>query len=134
MADRMFSGTLKTVGGRVKVVHFFAYVAPAVNPVICNSQAVAKENRLVSSTAVRNSAGNYTFTLRDKYLNCIAAHATYTSFVENEDLYAQTASVVVGSATNTVTVRLKAGAVNTDPSVSGMICVTLTYEDSGAYS
>jgi len=136
MADRDFSGIVRTVGGRVKQVSFLALVQGAAAPVLCDSAGTAIVHPLVSPGS-HDSAGKYTFTLKDAYLRCTGAQAHYLAFEETVDLYAQMGGVFAGNsaAPANCSVRLKTAGANTDPSATGgFICVTLTFEDSGAYA
>lgn len=132
MADRAFTGILHALGGRVRVVTCLILAAgSSVN--IINTQGVVIEHPLVAGV-VRNSAGNYTITLRDNYRAHMHASATYNPIEENVDLYAQLGAITLGPTPATVVIRLKTGTANTDPSATGgVISVLLVFEDSDAY-
>lgn len=134
MADRAFTGQLKTVGGRVRVVGVKALVQGGAAS-ICDDAGATITHPLVESVA-NVGAGTYTFKLRDAYSKTIYAAAEYLAVEDNVDLYAQLKGITnIGTSTPLeVEVRLKTGAVSTNPSATGgILFVFLVLEDSGAY-
>jgi hypothetical protein len=132
MSDRAFTGILRTIGGKVRVVAARARLNGS-------SDGVLEENpgNLVASV-VHSATGLYTVTLAEAYQKALYLGAHYGAAGDGSDLYAQCDDDEGGSGATprTVVVRLKTGASNTDPPGTpngGALNLLFIFEDSGAY-
>ena len=128
MGNRLMSGEPKTFGRKPRRFQAGFVVAAAANPAIAYPQTLAAAG---FARAEHTATGKYEFELADVWPTVLnggvsvpavfALGATYGSAAENENLYAQAGASVSGSTGRIIiTVRLKAGAVNTDPAGGGI--------------
>ncbi len=83
-------------------------------------------------SAVHTATGKYTFVSLDGFSRILGVEATYSSAVDNEDLYAQPDGGALNATTGvaTVIVRTKAAAVNTDPSANtNLLTIRFRFEN-----
>jgi hypothetical protein len=132
MANATFSGALRTVGGKVRVVTCMFLVDAGNAPTLLAGQ------KLVESVA-RENTGVYAVKLRHAFTNILFQSAHFSTTSDSVDMYAQCGIDVVTAEGQPLTliVKTKTGATNTNPPATGATVSTITvlmiFEDSSAF-
>lgn len=83
-----------------------------------------------SASIVRNSAGNYTITMQDRYMKLLGLQVTQLIASPQDLTFELVSEDVNGANTKTVRFRCLTGAVETDPASGSRLLIKLDLKNS----